>query len=436
MSDPKFHLGWFHSSGFSPAGWNAEWAGHVARDWADPGYYVDMVRSLERARFDCLVMEDSSFVPEDYGSSPDYYLRNAFRAPKNDPVPLMAILGQHTSRLGLLPTMSTSFYPPFLAARLIATMDHLNGGRAGANLVTSTSDTAAQNYGLDTHFLHDERYRMAEEFVKLVDELWASWDADAIVNDREAGMFADPTKVRRVDFAGKYFRSRGPLNTPRPPQGRPVISQAGGSPQGRDFAARTADIMLGSAGSLEDMKALRDDMRSRVAAAGRPSDALKVLFVIGVKIVETEAGATELRARAADLSDERIVAMLAGMSSITGIDFAQFDLDEPLGELTTNGQQGTLAQFLRGKDGRTLREIVKGYTRTEDFIGTPGQVARRLAEINEECRGDGFLISTDNGALRKHLFDVTEGLAPELQRLGLTRTDYASERFRDNLFAF
>lgn len=436
MGNGKFHLGWFHSMGFTADGWDTPWAGYLERDWTDPARYVDMARALEQARFDCLVMEDSSFVPEDYGSSRDYYLRRAMRAPKNDPMPLMAILGQATSHLGLIPTLSTSFYPPFLAARLIATMDHLNKGRAGCNLVTSTSDTAAQNFGLDQHYEHHERYAMAEEFVEVLDQLWASWDEDAIVRDRSTGTFADPSKVHQIDFEGRYFRSRGPLTTPRPPQGRPVVSQAGGSPQGRDFAARTADIMLGSAGSLDDMVALREDMRKRVADAGRPSDALKVLFVIGVKITETEAAAAELRARAADMDDAAIVRTLAGLASITGIDFAQFDLDEPLADLTTNGQQGTLASFLRGKEGKTLRQIVTGYTRTEDFVGTPQQVARRLGEIDEATGGDGFLFSTDNSAHRKHLFDITEGLAPELQRLGLTRSEYASTKFRDNLFAF
>lgn len=436
MANGKFHLGWFHSIGFTPSGWDAPGAGFLGRDWADPGYYVDMVRVLEQARFDCLVMEDSSFVPEDYGSSRDFYLRNAMRAPKLDPVPLMAILGQATRRLGLIPTLSTSFYPPYLAARLVATMDHLNRGRAGCNLVTSTSDTAAQNFGLEEHYGHDERYEMAEEFVEVLDRLWSSWEEDAVVRDLGTRTFTDPSKVHQIDFAGKYFRSRGPLNTPRPPQGRPVVSQAGGSPKGRDFAARKADIMLGSAGTLDDMVALRQDMRERVAAAGRASDALKVLFVIGLKVVETEGAAQELRARAADLDDDAIARMLAGLASITGIDFAQFDLDEPLADLTTNGQQGTLASFLRGKEGKTLREVARGYTRTGDIIGTPAQVARRLGEIHEATGGDGFLISTDNGSQRKHLFDVAEGLVPELQRLGLTRTEYAGDTFRESLFAF
>ncbi|WP_432519029.1 NtaA/DmoA family FMN-dependent monooxygenase [Kineococcus sp. SYSU DK006] len=437
MSVPKFHLGWFQSSGFSVSGWTEPWSGWLGRDWQTPSYWADMARALERASFDCMVIEDSVFVPEDYGSSRDHYLRNALRAPKNDPVPLMAILGQVTSHLGLIPTMSTSFYPPFLAARLLATMDHLNGGRAGANLVTSTSDTAAQNFGLSQHYDHAERYAMAEEFVQVLDQLWASWEEDAVVADREAGVYVDPTKVHQIDFEGRYHRSRGPLNTARPPQGRPVISQAGGSPQGRDFAARTADIMLGSAGSLEDMISLRKDMRERVRAAGRAEDALKLLFVISVKVVESEAAAHELRARAGTKDESAVVRWLAVMSSLTGIDFAQFPLDEPIGELSTNGQKGHLARLLRSREeGKTLRELVQQLTISQDIIGTPQQVARELGELHEATEGDGFLLSTDNGAFRKHLFDVTEGLVPELQRLGLTRTGYSSTKLRENLMAF
>jgi alkanesulfonate monooxygenase SsuD/methylene tetrahydromethanopterin reductase-like flavin-dependent oxidoreductase (luciferase family) len=177
-------------------------------------------------------------------------------------------------------------------------------------------------------------------------------------------------------------------------------------------------------------------MRKRVAEAGRPADALKVLFVIGVKVTETEAAGSELRAQAGTMTDAAIVRTLAGLASLTGIDFARLGLDEPLGDLSTNGQQGTLAQFVRGKEGKTLRQVVTGYTRTDDLVGTPQQVARRLGEMYEATGGDGFLISTDNSAHRKHLYDVTEGLAPELQRLGLTRREYESEKFRDNLFAF
>lgn len=435
MSDRRFHIGWFHGNGYSPNGWNAAWAGSLSRDWADPRYHTEIVQIMERARIDCLIMEDIYFVPDDYGGSRDYYLKNAVRAPKNDPVPLMAILGQATRHIGLLPTMSASFYPPFLAARLIATMDHLNGGRAGVNLVTSSNDRAAQNFGLEQHISHHERYEMATEFVQVLDQLWSSWEEDAIVGDRDRGVFTEPERVHAIDFEGRFFRSRGPLNVPRPPQGRPVISQAGNSTQGKDFAARCADLMLGPAANLAEMAALQVEMRDRVVAAGRPAGALKVLFIVDVKITETESAANEIRARAADMNDAKIIAILGNMASNLGIDFSKFDLDEPIGDMETNGQQGTLTRLFKDKESLSLREIFTKMDR-DYIVGTPQQVARRLGEMQEELRGDGFLFHSDYSAFRKHIFDVTEGLIPELQRLGLVRREYESTKFRENLFAF
>ncbi len=174
----------------------------------------------------------------------DFYLARALRAPKNDPLPLIPLMAQATSRVGLVPTISTSFYPPYLLARLIATLDLMSKGRVGCNFVTSTAERAAQNFGLEAHLEHDLRYEMADEFVEVVTKLWESWDADAIVMDRERGMFADPAKVRAINFKGRFFSSRGPLNTARPPQGRPVLIQAGTSPQGQTFASKHMDAVL------------------------------------------------------------------------------------------------------------------------------------------------------------------------------------------------
>jgi alkanesulfonate monooxygenase SsuD/methylene tetrahydromethanopterin reductase-like flavin-dependent oxidoreductase (luciferase family) len=242
-----FHMGWFMKQGLGVQGWGTPWSGSIGRDWMLPDLYIDMAKALERAGFDYMMIEDSSNVNDIYQGNMEYVLRKAASSPKNDPMPMVAILGHLTKRIGIVGTMSTSFYHPFMAARLGATLDHVTRGRAGLNLVTSSSHRAAQNYGLDQHHEHDERYRIADEWATLTFKLWQSWDEDAVIADDEQVVFADHEKVHHVNFAGQYFKSRGPLNTIPGPQGRPVICQAGGSPAGRDFGAKYADTIIGSA---------------------------------------------------------------------------------------------------------------------------------------------------------------------------------------------
>src|ERR1700712_2434180 len=206
MATDKFHLGWFLGGGFGVHAWRDTWSGDVGQSWMKPDLIVDLARSMERACFDYLLLEDSVFVPDDWGSSPDLYLKAGMRVPKQDPLPLVPLVAQATSRVGIVPTISTSFYPPYLLARLMATLDHLSDGRVGCNLVTSTAARAAQNFGLDEHIEHDTRYEMADEFVEVVRKLWDSWEPDAVRADAEAGVFVDPEKVHVIDHDGKFYR--------------------------------------------------------------------------------------------------------------------------------------------------------------------------------------------------------------------------------------
>jgi FMN-dependent oxidoreductase (nitrilotriacetate monooxygenase family) len=428
-----FHLGWFLGNSYGVHGWNQPWGGTDAQDWTQPDLHIELAKALERACFDYLLLEDSLFVPDNYGSSMEFYLRRALRAPKNDPLPLVPLIAQATSHLGIAPTISTSFYPPYLLARLIATLDLMSKGRVGCNFVTSTAERAAQNFGLDAHIEHDLRYEMAGEFVDLVIQLWESWDADAIVMDREAGMFVDPAKVRSINFKGRFFASRGPLNTARPPQGRPVLVQAGGSPQGQQFAAKHMDSVIAAVSTVGEMKAFRSDLRKRVAAAGRDPDSCKLFFVISPILGETNAEALERRRRRQAHRESFPELALAQMGSLTDIDFSTFDIDAPIGELTTNGQQGTLKRFLA--QGKTLREIAHNYRYGfEDLVGTADHVAGAMAEVMQEVGGDGFMFT--GLVTRRYVAEITDGLVPALQRRGLVRTAYEHKHFRDNLMAF
>ncbi len=435
----KFHLGWFMN--FTPPDWESELASPDAKDWANGKFYVEMARNLERACFDLMMIEDTVMVADSYGESMEGSLKHAVFAPKQDPLPLATLIAANTSHLGLVATMSTSFYPPYLLARLCSTVDSIAEGRFGWNIVSSAEDRAAQNFGIDALPEHDERYNVAGEYFDVVNRLWDSWESDAVVMDRDSHTYADFRKVHTIDFDGRYFKSRGPLNTVPSPQHRPVFFQAGASPKGRQFAAGAADAIVAVGTSVEAMKEYRDDIRARAEAAGRDPETVKLLFVVSptVGATEAEAHAKADRLLQAPFFEER---ELVGISSNTEIDFSQFDLDKPLPpDLTTNGELGSLKLFMRGDGsgpGQTLRQLVAHrIKRGIELVGTPQQVAQRMGEIMEEVGGDGFLISKQGRDLsRSYVRDITDGLVPELQRQGLARTAYSVSTLRETLREF
>ncbi|MFE9445778.1 NtaA/DmoA family FMN-dependent monooxygenase [Streptomyces sp. NPDC006602] len=435
----KFHLGWFMN--FTPPDWQSEWASPDVRNWANGKFHVDMAQSMERACFDFMMIEDTVMVADAYGGTMEGSLKNAVFAPKQDPIPLAVMVAANTTKMGVVATMSTSFYPPYLLARACSTVDSIAEGRFGWNIVSSAEDRAAQNFGLEGLPEHDERYNVAEEYFDVVNQLWDSWEPDAVVMDRDTNTFADYRKVRTIDFDGKYFKSRGPLNTVPSPQHRPTFLQAGASPRGRAFAAGAADAIVAVGTGTAGMKEYRDDIRARAEAAGRNPDDIKLLFCVCPTIAATEA---EARAEVERLtsSDAYIEKTLVSISANTEIDFKQFDLDEPLPEgLTTNGERGSLEHFMRG-DGtpgpKTLRQLAIDWAKTGvEFVGTAKQVAQQMGEAMEEIGGDGFLIMKPGWDLnRKYIHSITDGLVPELQRLGLTRTEYTKSTLRETLREF
>ena len=363
MAKRQFHLAWFLSQGYGPKTWRGNWPGpssDLAR-WMMPDLFLDLARGMERACFDYLIIEDSSMVPYTFQGSHDTYLRYAASTPKLDPAVLVPYLAQATRHLGLVPTLSVTEYPPFLLARLVNSLDHVTEGRIGWNCVTSSNDGAAQNYGHLGQPPHDERYDLADEFADLVTRLWDAWEPDAVVIDRDAPMFADGKKVHPVNFEGKYFRCRGPLNAPRSPQGRPPICQAGGSARGQEFAARWADTIITDAGSVEAMKAYRENVRRRAAAAGRDPDTVKVLFLTYPLVDTTMEAARERRRLMREDANRHLEMQLSGMSRLTNIDFSKYDPDEKLPELHTNGHQSSLAKWI----GKTPREVATSYNQQD-----------------------------------------------------------------------
>jgi len=435
MPAKKFHLGWF--TNFITDDWSSTF-GAGGRPW-DGKFYINMAQAMERACFDYIMLEDTLMISDAYGGTPEAYLKHAIMVPKHDPMPLAALLGANTSHMGIVATMSTMAWPPFMLARVSNTLDHICKGRFGWNIVTSGENHAARNFGMDELPPRQQRYDMADEYVELVKQLWASWDQDAVVLDRRTGTYADHTKVRPINFVGKYYKCRGPLNTAPSPQGRPAFVQAGGSPRGRKFAAETADSIIAPSAGIQGNKAYRDDVRAHARKAGRDPNAIKVLFVVAPILGETDAEAQAKfeRIRQHPMFVERT---LASISSITDIDFAKFDLDEELPRLTTNGEQGSLDAFAQWGSGKTLRQLVMEQVSRglDGMVGTPDRVADNMGMIMQEVGGDGFLITRPHTTFvsRQYITDICEGLVPALQRRGLVRTEYTKSTLQETLREF
>jgi FMN-dependent oxidoreductase (nitrilotriacetate monooxygenase family) len=434
MVAQPFRLGWFGN--LTAPEWRTGWSAD-ALTWTDARYYVDMVRDMERAGFDFMMLEDSLMVSDIYAGTAELELKHAMYAPKLDPVPVVSMLAYATEHIGIVATASTTFYPPYLLARTFSTLDHVTRGRVGWNIVTSSEDRSAQNFGMDKLPEHDLRYEIADEFKEVVDKLWDSWDEDAILADPESGYYADFKKVNPIHHKGRFFSVRGPLNTPRSPQGKPVICQAGSSPRGRDFAAKNADMLLVIPNGVEQMKAYRDDIRVRAEKFGRDPDDVKVFFVISPVIGRTEEEAEAKRARFVADKQRNFEAQMVHFAAIMELDFSVLDPDQPIpDDLTTNGHQGTLAGWKDAFGGRPIKEAASSMrVASLELVGTPETIADKMEDAMDQVGGDGFLVLAQPTS-RDYIREITEGLCPALQRRGLLRKTFSHKHFRDNLRSF
>lgn len=428
----RMRLGWFIN--FLTPAWNQPWSGTTGDEWMNGDFFVDMARSLDRAGFDCMMLEDSTYISDVYGGSAEAELKFTVRAPKSDPLPLIPLLAAATEHLGFVATMSTSFYQPFLLARLLTTLDHLTDGRVGWNVVVSGGRLAGRNFGMDELPAHDTRYEIAEEFVEVVQKLWTSWDADAVVMDRATGTYVDSTKVHTIDHHGPHFDVRGPLNALPPLQGRPPIFQAGGSSVGRSFAAKHADTIVSSAKGVDEMRDYRDEVRAKAVEFGRNPDDVRILYMISPFVEATDELARRRREERFQITDERARRRLLMMSD--EIDMAQFPLDEKFPDIVTDSSKSITDAFRKWAGDRTLREAAA----SDEFeavplAGTPATVADEMQRVFEEVGGDGFLLFAGGGGMltRRYIDQICDGLVPELQRRGLVRTVQPSGTFKQRL---
>jgi FMN-dependent oxidoreductase (nitrilotriacetate monooxygenase family) len=428
------HFGWFLGAGFGVQGWGDPTYG-IGYDWTQPTIYQDAARAFEGAAFDLLVIEDGVAVPDTYRGTAEVNLAAARFVPKHDPLPLVPYLLGATERIGIVPTVSASFWEPYTAARLLATLQHFAHGRLGFNVVTSGSDLAAQNYGLDKQTEHDLRYDRADEWIDVVRKLWRSWEPGAVLEDTVRGVYADFTKVHTIDHEGRFFRVRGPLNT-LPPEEEPVMVQAGASGRGQAFAGQHSDVVLALASTPERMKAHRDQVRQAAADAGRDPDAITVLFVVNPIPTANAEETASVRASRAELTQAAVDEQLQSISYLTNVDFARFDLDEPLPSFETNSNRGTLENFVKSSPaGSTLREILATRAKADGLaiVGTPTEITDRLGELAEGSGADGFLFTGQVHPANVHR--TLDPLVPALRDAGLLRHELAATTLRGNLAA-
>ncbi|MFB9384528.1 LLM class flavin-dependent oxidoreductase [Pseudonocardia petroleophila] len=409
-----------------------------AADFLDLRYYQRIAATLEDGTFDLVFFDDRLAMPSIYGDSCADAVRYGARPVKLDLTAVLGALAASTRSIGLGATYSTTYYPPYHVARTFATLDHLSAGRVAWNVVTSVNDTEAQNFGTETHLDHDARYDRAEEFVEVVARLWDSWEDDALVLDRDAGIFADPDRVHELRHRGEHFRVRGPLTVPRTPQGRPPIIQAGQSGRGRDFAARWADLIFTGDPSREVAAEQYRDQKERIAAIGRDTDLVRVLPMAYPVVGESEAHAKEKE----HMLLERLVhpmASLTLLSEVTNHDFAGHGLDEEITDELIESVTGVrgLVQGVRRHVGpgtltlRTLAAHRATLLQGPRFVGTGDQVAEQMGDWFTGGACDGFVVAATHlpGAFEEFVRLVV----PTLRRRGLFRERYTGTTLREHL---
>ena len=392
---------------------------------------IAYAKKLEAGMFDAFFMADHLAVL----NMPMDALKRSATSTSFDPLTLLPALAMHTKHLGLIATASTTFEPPYMIARRFASLDHISGGRAGWNIVTTSNPDAAKNFGQDEQMAHADRYRRAREFYDVVTGLWDSWADDAFIRDVEDGVFFEPDRLHTLNHDGEFFKVRGPLNIARPVQGWPLIVQAGASEDGRQLAAETAEMVFASGRTLADAQALYSDIKGRAKAAGRNPDHVKILPGALVFVGASEAEAREKRA----LLDSLVHydSGIASLSISLGHDASAFDPDGPLPDdlPETNASKSSRERVVKlaREEGLTVRQLAGrfgGYA-GHALVGTAKSIADEMEAWLMEGGCDGFNIMFPY--LPAGLDDFVDQVVPELQRRGIYRTEYEGKTLRENL---
>ncbi|MDO5493093.1 MAG: LLM class flavin-dependent oxidoreductase [Nesterenkonia sp.] len=413
--------------GHHKAAWRA--ADSRVEDLGDVAYWEELAQIAERGTLDAMFLADGQSVTASaMQDGPLWFL---------EPITTLSAAARATERIGLVTTVSASFWTPYHAARMLGSLDHISGGRVGFNVVTSMFDAEAQNHGMEALPAHAERYARAAEFIDAVRALWGSWPASSILADRD-GSYADPETVRGIDHEGEHFRVAGPLNVPSPPQGEPALFQAGASEQGRDLAARYAEGIYAVAYDLAAAQEYRSDVRSRVAEAGRDPDAVAIMPGL-----VTYVGSTMEEARSKQEALDELLpaeASLRQLSVFVGQDTSGWELDAPVPELPPLGEftgpQGRYSTILRiiETERPTVRQLLGRLAAGGGhctMVGTPESIADEIERWLDEGGADGFNLMPPS--LPAGIEDFVEHVVPELRRRGRLRTEYEGATLRDHL---
>lgn len=417
-------------------GYMIEGAGRTWTDWRHPdanpagstdfAHYRRNAQIAERGKFDFLFIADSLSINEK--SSPHYL--NRF-----EPITILSALAAVTERIGVVGTVSSTYSEPFNVARQFASLDHISGGRAGWNVVTSWLEGSADNFGKEELLAHAVRYRLAGEHLDVVQGLWDSWEDDALVHDKESGVFFNPDKLNTLNHKGEFLSVKGPLNIARSPQGQPVIFQAGTSEDGRNFAAKRSDAIFVGHGNLEEARTYYADVKARAAGFGRNPDHLFILPAVSTIVGSTEAEAhAKWEEKASLITLESALSMLG--RSFSDHDFSQYDPDAPFPDVIEIGlksQQGAtlkIAQALQ-REKLTLREVATRFaTPKGNFTGTPEQLADKFQEWLDTRGSDGFILQE---TLPGQIEAFVDHVVPVLQARGIFRQDYEGTTLRESL---
>ena len=400
-------------------------------------FYRHIGRVLEEGKFHLGFFDDRLSMPDMYGRNHAHTVQHGIRCVKLDALTVLTVMGMATERLGLGATYSTSYYEPFHVARVFATLDLMTGGRAAWNVVTSLNDGEAQNMGRDEVLDHDLRYDRADEFMEIVLGHWDAWEDDAIVQDKSSGLFAHPEKVHRLDYEGRYYRSRGPFTVPRSAQGHPVIIQAGSSGRGRRFGARWGEVIFVAYPNAEIGRRDYAAFKGEVARCGRDPEQVKITQLINTVAAATRAEAEDKWAKIDSLPLE--IDALSLLSEALNFDFARKGLDEPFSDAeiaAMSGLQGIRDRVLQGSGKRnpTVRDFIQisGRGRVHNpIVGGPKDIADQFEAWFGAPACDGFVLSATHvpGAYE----DFVRFVVPELQRRGLFRKAFAGPTLRENL---
>jgi FMN-dependent oxidoreductase (nitrilotriacetate monooxygenase family) len=400
-------------------------------------FYRHIGRVLEEGKFHLGFFDDRLSMPDMYGRNHAHTVQHGIRCVKLDALTVLTVMGMATERLGLGATYSTSYYEPFHVARVFATLDLMTGGRAAWNVVTSLNDGEAQNMGRHEVLDHDLRYDRADEFVEIVLGHWDAWEDDAIVQDKSSGLFAHPEKVHRLDYEGRYYRSRGPFTVPRSAQGHPVIIQAGSSGRGRRFGARWGEVIFVAYPNAEIGRRDYAAFKGEVARCGRDPEPVKITQLINTVAAATRAEAEDKWAKIDSLPLE--IDALSLLSEALNFDFARKGLDEPFSDAeiaAMSGLQGIRDRVLQGSGKRnpTVRDFIQisGRGRVhKPIVGGPKDIADQLEAWFVAPACDGFVLSATH--VPGTYEDFVRVVVPELQRRGLFRKAFAGPTLRENL---